>query len=293
MSSLVESPNDDDDLWSTSAVMPGHAGSTSPSPLRAQAPDRASGLSAEAQPENEDAMEVDEPRTGHDPSITPRTTQPTRPASIPSQPRPVTSTNAQPRLPPTSRLPSLRRFVLSTRTGGANAGEASLLDQLQGRRSLSRLGAPDQTTNGSGARTVAGAPPPPPPPPPSGATAAVGAPVPGDGHLYVHAPILNMTHTPRGGWPRVEQRAFTSWRDGQSDRQADAWVRQEGPLAVLQFAGHGAQDAGNEGRLEEVQTFSALVLTSKQTRYALSPLSHKRTTHTATILAPPTSLSSA
>ena len=85
------------------------------------------------------------------------------------------------------------------------------------------------------------------------ATPASAAPVPSSGILHDSTPTVNITRAPRDGWPRVEQRSFTSWRNGQSDRQAEAWRQEEGPLMVLQFAGHGAQDPGNERRIAAVQ----------------------------------------
>ena len=85
------------------------------------------------------------------------------------------------------------------------------------------------------------------------ATQNTTAPIPGSGILHDSTPSINVTRAPRDGWPCVEQRSFTSWRNGQSDRQAEAWRQEEGPLRVLQFAGHGVQDQGNERRIAAVQ----------------------------------------
>ena len=90
------------------------------------------------------------------------------------------------------------------------------------------------------------------PPAARGAHAAA-APVPGSGILHDSTPSISVTRAPRDGWPRVEQRSFTSWRSGQSGRQAEAWRQEEGPLMVIQFAGHGTQDLGSERRIAAVQ----------------------------------------
>lgn len=76
---------------------------------------------------------------------------------------------------------------------------------------------------------------------------------PGDGAYNISVPSISITRWPRDGWLRVQQRSFMSWSNGQSDRQVGAWVQQEGPLTVIQFAGHGAQDTGMESRIKAAQ----------------------------------------
>ena len=132
------------------------------------------------------------------------------------QPRTAPQHRSQPQLPGT-RLPSFRRYAAPSPT---NPTSQPILRQ---NTAVSRLVVPEELN-------------------------------PEDRVLHISVPAISVTRQPRDGWPRVHQRSFTSWSNGQSVRQVEAWTQQEGPLAVIQFAGHGAQDVGTESRIEAAQS---------------------------------------
>ncbi|EPS95518.1 hypothetical protein FOMPIDRAFT_1019373 [Fomitopsis schrenkii] len=258
-------------------------------PARPQTPEITAGMYAPLASPPDDAMLVDEPLT----HATYHPLEPVQLAPPPSPPRAPTPAHAPDQNParrsftsghrtsptscppmrrlrspdqsasastPHTRIPRFTRRLATdfmrmsdhTRTSPKEASinkHAHRLERLR-QPPLGTAEVQDEQLQG----VTAGAPPPPPPPGGGSPTIVPAVPLPQGGHVHLHTPGLNITRTPREGWPRTELRSPTSWRDGQEEEQADAWGVEGGGVRVfVHFAAHGAQDMGTNDRIEAAQ----------------------------------------